>query len=265
MPVLPLDGGHLAQTGLEAVLRRPALREMAIASLVVTIGVAVVMAVTGHTGFVIFIGVPADRPVPARCRRRHASRASRRPTAPGVNDGVHAGRATVAVAAGLPGGARRRQPHRAEQVLLDDLTRDADRQQRRRALAPPYDAPLEALQLVVETLPDATCPTATPTAQRVLAEVLHRHRARHARAASTPPQLRPPSHTAARRCWWPERRRGWATRPTPCCGCARRERRRRRAVRRASVRSSPGCSTSPPSSQALRADPAFQATRAGLG
>jgi Zn-dependent protease len=37
IPVLPLDGGHLAQTGLEAVLRRPALREMAVASVALTV------------------------------------------------------------------------------------------------------------------------------------------------------------------------------------------------------------------------------------
>ena len=55
IPVLPLDGGHIAQTGLEAVLRRPALREMAIASLVLTIAAAVAMAVLGRTGFVIFV------------------------------------------------------------------------------------------------------------------------------------------------------------------------------------------------------------------
>ncbi len=41
IPVLPLDGGHLAMIGVEAVLRRSALREMAIISVVITIGAAV--------------------------------------------------------------------------------------------------------------------------------------------------------------------------------------------------------------------------------
>ena len=55
IPVLPLDGGHLAMIGVEAVLRRSALREMAIISVVITIGAAVAISLAGHTGFIIFI------------------------------------------------------------------------------------------------------------------------------------------------------------------------------------------------------------------
>ena len=57
IPVLPLDGGHLAQTGFEVVLGRSrACATMAIASLVITVGAAVCDASSPATrGFTIFI------------------------------------------------------------------------------------------------------------------------------------------------------------------------------------------------------------------
>jgi Zn-dependent protease len=55
IPVLPLDGGHLAQTGLETLIGDRAHRAMAIASVAVTGGAAAAMILTGRTGFVIFI------------------------------------------------------------------------------------------------------------------------------------------------------------------------------------------------------------------
>lgn len=55
IPVLPLDGGHLVMTGLEAIIGRRAARTMAIASLVVTAGGAAYMFSTGRGGFGIFI------------------------------------------------------------------------------------------------------------------------------------------------------------------------------------------------------------------
>ena len=55
IPVLPLDGGHLAMTGLETFLGKRALRTMVIASLVITGGGAVLMFTTGHGGFGIFV------------------------------------------------------------------------------------------------------------------------------------------------------------------------------------------------------------------
>ena len=55
IPVLPLDGGHLAQTALEVFVGKRAMRVMAVASVVITAGAAVVMYATGRTGFVIFI------------------------------------------------------------------------------------------------------------------------------------------------------------------------------------------------------------------
>ena len=55
IPVLPLDGGHLALTALETLLGRQALRTMVIASLVITGGGAILMFTTGHGNFGIFI------------------------------------------------------------------------------------------------------------------------------------------------------------------------------------------------------------------
>lgn len=55
IPVLPLDGGHLAMTGLEKFLGTRALRTMVIASLVITGGAAILMFTTGNGGFGIFI------------------------------------------------------------------------------------------------------------------------------------------------------------------------------------------------------------------
>ena len=169
VPVLPLDGGHLAQTGLESILRRPALREMAIASVVVTIGVAVVMAATGNTGFVFFIALLLLGQVQIL---QATSRKLRPAAASGIwqNDGfMQAGppspwqEAYRSVHAG--------QPHRAEQVIVDDLTRDATDSTDTVRWRPPYDAPLDALQSVVETLP-FDLPDGNAYSARVLAEVL---------------------------------------------------------------------------------------------
>ena len=55
IPVLPLDGGHLAMTGLENFFGDRAFRLMAVISIAVTMGVAALLFGTGRTGFVIFI------------------------------------------------------------------------------------------------------------------------------------------------------------------------------------------------------------------
>ena len=55
IPVLPLDGGHIVLTGVEAVTGEKALRIMAIASMVATGAGAIFMAVTGRPTFSIFI------------------------------------------------------------------------------------------------------------------------------------------------------------------------------------------------------------------
>lgn len=55
IPVLPLDGGHLAMTGLETFLGKRAMRTMAIASLGITATGAVLLFASGRGGFAIFV------------------------------------------------------------------------------------------------------------------------------------------------------------------------------------------------------------------
>jgi Zn-dependent protease len=55
IPVLPLDGGHLAHTALQPVLGRNSMRTMAIASMVITAAGAVATYLSGYGGFVIFV------------------------------------------------------------------------------------------------------------------------------------------------------------------------------------------------------------------
>lgn len=55
IPVMPLDGGHLALVGVERWFGDRALRTMAIASIVLTVGGAIVTALVWETTFVIFI------------------------------------------------------------------------------------------------------------------------------------------------------------------------------------------------------------------
>lgn len=55
IPVLPLDGGHIALTGVESVAGDRGMRYMAIASIVATAGGAVYMFGSGRGGFAIFI------------------------------------------------------------------------------------------------------------------------------------------------------------------------------------------------------------------
>jgi len=259
VPVLPLDGGHLAQTGLESILRRPALREMAIASVVVTIGVAVVMAATGNTGFVFFIGLL----LLGQFQILQATSRKPRPAATNgawVNDGfMQAGppspwqEAYRAVHAG--------QPHRAEQVLLDDLTRDATDSSDVVRWHPPYDAPLDALQLVVETLP-MDLPDGNAYSARVLAEVLiatgHPREGGEYAARSfdrhRTPLLAVLVARAAARMGDTANALSWVAAASDVAA-GRSDEERALVARVLDVA---------PELQALRSDPAYQATRAGL-
>jgi Zn-dependent protease len=169
VPVLPLDGGHLTQTLLEGVLRRPALREMAIASLVVTSGTAIAMAALGHSQFTLFIAFLLIGQIQLV---QATSKAGKRPALPSgwALDGVHLQpgvrpspwqQAYAAVLGGDAATARRR--------IIDDLTSlpppGAPRWR------PPFDAPLEALQAVVVTLPE-DLPAGNAFSESVLADVL---------------------------------------------------------------------------------------------
>ncbi len=169
IPVLPLDGGHLAQTAIETVLRRPAMREMAIASIAITIGAAVFMAITGRVGFVIFIAF-------LLLGQLQILQATSRPKViaptPGVwrNDGF------------MQGGAPSpwQQAHRllvsgsadrAGDVIVVDLMSDPTDSSDTARWAPPSDAPPDVLRSIIETLP-RPLPDGNAFSQRVLAEVL---------------------------------------------------------------------------------------------
>ena len=169
IPVLPLDGGHLAMIGVEAVLRRSALREMAIISIAITIGTALAISLAGHTGFIIFIAFLLISQLSLLQATARKGRVGPQPSTWGV-DGVSLlpgarpspwQLAYQAVAAG--------EPNRAQRIIIEDLVRPAPPSSR--PWAPPTDAPLDALQAVVRTLP-AELPPGNSYSETVLAQVL---------------------------------------------------------------------------------------------
>jgi hypothetical protein len=169
IPVLPLDGGHLAQTALETVLRRPAMREMAIASIGITVGAAVLMAITGRVGFVIFIAFLLLGQLQIL---QATSRPKAAPSSPGVwrNDGFMEGGAPSPWQQAhrlVVGGS----PSRAGDVIVIDLMSDPTDSSDMARWAPPSDAPPDVLRAIVETLP-RPLPDGNAFSQRVLAEVL---------------------------------------------------------------------------------------------
>lgn len=169
IPVLPLDGGHLAQIGIESVLRRPALREMAIVSVAITLAGAVAMSVLGQPGFVIFVAFLLISQVQLLQATSAKRGAGRKPSTWGV-DGVTLLPGTrpspwqLAYQSVLAG-----DPNRAQRIIVEDLVRPAT--VNGRPWAPPSDAPLEALRAVVQTLP-ADLPPGNPYSETVLAQIL---------------------------------------------------------------------------------------------
>jgi len=169
IPVLPLDGGHLAMIGVEAVVRRSALREMAIISVVITIGAALAMSLTGHTAFIIFIAFLLISQLSLLQATSRKSRIGPRPSTWGV-DGVSLLPGTrpspwqLAYQAVLAGDA-----NRAQRIIVEDLVRPSP--PNARPWAPPTDAPMDALQAVVRTLP-SDLPPGNSYSETVLAQVL---------------------------------------------------------------------------------------------
>ena len=169
IPVLPLDGGHLAMIGVESVLRRSALREMAIISVVITIGAAVAMTLAGRMGFIIFIAFLLISQLSLLQATSRKSRIGPRPSTWGV-DGVSL----------LPGArpspwqlayqaVQAGEPNRAQRIIVEDLVRPAPAGSR--PWTPPTDAPMEALQAVVRTLP-GDLPPGNSYSETVLAQIL---------------------------------------------------------------------------------------------
>jgi Zn-dependent protease len=169
IPVLPLDGGHLAMIGVESVLRRSALREMAIISVAITIAGAVLISLAGHTGFIIFIGFLLISQMSMLQATSRKGRIGPRPSTWGVDGvsllpGARPSPWQLAYQAVLAG-----EPNRAQRIIVEDLVRPAPCTAR--PWAPPTDAPLEALQAVVRTLP-ADVPPGNSYSETVLAQVL---------------------------------------------------------------------------------------------
>lgn len=176
IPVLPLDGGHIALTGLEGLLGERAPRVMVIASLVITGGGAAAMFALGHRGFGVFVAflLVNQLQLLGATRTRTASKQSplaRLTTAeatawatgrPGLMDPGHRVspwfEAHRALAQGDHDGARR--------AIVDDLTSP-----RPARWAAPSAATTQQLRAVVDVLPDEL-PHGNPYSERVLADVL---------------------------------------------------------------------------------------------
>jgi Zn-dependent protease len=174
IPVLPLDGGHLAQTGLEVFVGKRAPRVMAIASVVVTTSAAVLMYVSGRTGFVIFIvfllfnqiqivQATSKRPGRAVDRSVDVETAAWETGRPGV---LEPGQrlspwfeAHRAVLQGDTGGAMG--------VVLADL-----RSTKQGRWIPPVAATRDQLSAVVDTLPADLPAAGNEYSARVLVEIL---------------------------------------------------------------------------------------------
>ena len=172
IPVLPLDGGHLALTALDALIGPRSLRVMAIASIVLTTSFAVAMVASGRVGFVIFIvfllvgqlqilqatSRRAGRRSPADDAETQAWRTGQ----PGMLDpGQQLSpwyRAHRALVAGDRDGAVR--------LVLDDLQATSPRRWR-----PPTAAPANQLREIVALLPDPL-PHGNEYSERVLMEIL---------------------------------------------------------------------------------------------
>ncbi|MEO6652302.1 MAG: site-2 protease family protein [Ilumatobacteraceae bacterium] len=174
IPVLPLDGGHLAQTGLESLVGPRAHRIMAITSVTVTVAGAAFLYLTGRTGFVIFIAF-------LLINQLQILQATSKSGHPGVQRSLDV--ETTAWQTGRPGvlePGQRLSPwfdaHRAVLkgdaggamgVILADL-----RSTKTPRWIPPTAATREQLRSIVETLPTDLPGAGNEYSARVLADVL---------------------------------------------------------------------------------------------
>jgi Zn-dependent protease len=175
IPVLPLDGGHIAMTGLESFLGKRALRTMVIASLVITGGSAVVMFTTGRGQFGILVAFllinqfqmlqatskPGSKAHPVT-RYADAEAQAWQTGQPGM---LEPGQrlspwyeAHVALSQNDPGGAMG--------VILADL-----RSPKPARWIPPTAATAQQLQAIVDVLP-RELPTGNDYSARVLADII---------------------------------------------------------------------------------------------
>ena len=165
IPVLPLDGGHLVHTAIEPLLGKDSLRTMAIVSMVVTGGGAVLLYVTGYRGFTIFIVQSGSQSRSARGAAQRSFDAETQAWQTGRPGVLEPGQrispwyeAHRALAQGDEGGAMG--------VMLADL-----RSPQPRNWLPPTAAAPAQLRAVVDVLPNEL-PHGNSYSARVLAEVL---------------------------------------------------------------------------------------------
>ncbi len=177
IPVLPLDGGHLVMTGLEAVIGRKAARVMAIASIVVTAAGAALMFSTGNGGFGIFIAFLLISQIQILQSTRRSARSG-----PNSDAGRAVDAETAAWQTGRPGilePGQRLSPwyeaHRrlvagdregAAAAIVDDL-----RSSRPARWAPPQGASAGQLRAIADVLPHEL-PSDNPQSARVAVDVL---------------------------------------------------------------------------------------------
>lgn len=175
IPVLPLDGGHIALTGLEGLLGDRALRVMVIASLCLTAGGAVALFALGHTGFSIFVaflivnqlqllGATNRRPgrQSALARLTTAEATAWATGRPGLMDPGYRVSPWFEAHRALTGG----DTEGARRAIVDDLV-----DERPARWAAPSSATTQQLRAVVDALPHEL-PHGNPYSERVLADVL---------------------------------------------------------------------------------------------
>lgn len=183
IPVLPLDGGHIVQTGLERAVGARAERFMLLFSMAATVAFAAwIFLDPDRRFFVIFVafllvtqfqmlGSVSGRAAAPRSVDRQRSAAA---------DAERAAWTTGRSGMLLPGqelspwyrAHRERiagRPDEARRILADDLTRHGGPHN----WWPPEDASAEDLRALVELLPHPL-PTGNPVSEHVLAEVLLR-------------------------------------------------------------------------------------------
>jgi Zn-dependent protease len=206
VPVLPLDGGHIAQTGLEVVFGPRARRAMIIASLVITGAIAVWCFIDEERrGYAIFIAflmfaqfqmLSATKVSGPRRSLAAAADAERSAWLTGRSGMMLPGqelspwyRAHRALLAGRPDEAR--------QLLVTDITSSTTHR-----WWPPDAAAPEQLKPLVQLLPHPL-PTGNPLSEYVLADVLlrtgDRNSAGHYAAASFSRSRSPASAIAVAR------------------------------------------------------------------
>jgi len=142
---------------------------MAIISIIITIGAAPAISLTGHTAFIIFIAFLVISQLSLLQATSGKGGVGPRPSTWGV-DGVSLLPGTrpspwqLAYQAVVGG-----EPNKAQRIIIEDLIRPTP--PNTKPWTAPTDAPLEALQAVVRTLP-ADLPPGNSYSETVLAQVL---------------------------------------------------------------------------------------------